>query len=210
MNPAFEIVGYVASGFIVLSLIQKSILRLRIVGLAGSASFIAYGALIDAIPIVAVNILTATIHIWFLRKLTLKKGDVFEILQVAPESRYLQAFLEHYAPDIARYQPEFSHDQQVHDLSAFVLRDLVPAGLLIGSRRSDGSIDLDLDYAIPAYRDFRMGQWVFSADSGLFPDQAGHAVRATATTEAHAAYLRRMGFTDAGSGSFELVVVPHA
>lgn len=209
MNPVFEIVGYVASGFIVLSLIQKSILRLRLIGLAGSMSFIAYGLLIDALPIVAVNVITASIHLWFLRRLTLRKGDVFEILHVVPESSYLEAFLEHYAEDIRRFQPEFSLDRSSHDLTAFVLRDLVPAGLLVGTRRPDGSVDLDLDYAIPAYRDFRMGRWVFSDESGLFADRAGHVVRARATTEAHAAYLRRMGFDETLDGAFE-VIIPSA
>lgn len=208
MNPVFEVVGYAASGFIVLSLLQKSILRLRTIGLAGSLSFIAYGLLIDAIPIVVVNVLTASIHVWFLRKLTLRKGDVFEILHVAPESTYLRAFLDHYRDDIGRHQPEFSLDLARHDLTAFVLRDLVPAGLLIGSRNEDGSVDLDLDYAIPAYRDFRMGKWVFSHESGLFPDQEGHLVTATATTTSHEAYLLRMGFTEAGEGRFSVFVRP--
>jgi hypothetical protein len=206
VNPVFEAVGYIASGFIVVSLIQKSILRLRLVGLAGSLSFIAYGFLIDALPIVAVNVLTASIHVWFLRKLTLRTGDVFEILHVAPESRYLAAFLRHHSEDIGRYQPEFSIEPSRHDLTAFVLRDLVPAGLLIGTRRVDGSVDLDLDYAIPAYRDFRMGRWVFSDESGLFSDRDGHIVRATATTDAHASYLRRMGFAQVDDGLFEVTV----
>ena len=193
MNPVFEVVGYAASAFIVLSLLQKSILRLRLIGLAGSITFIAYGLLINAIPIAAVNVLTASIHVWYLRKLALRKGDVFEILHVAPESRYLQAFLTHYEDDIRKFQPEFDHDQEVHNLTAFVLRDLVPAGLLVGTNHPDGSVDLDLDYAIPAYRDFRMGSWVFSAESGLFPD-GDHTVTARATTEAHARYLAKMGF----------------
>ena len=194
VNPVFEIVGYAGSAFIVLSLLQKSILRLRIIGLLGSVTFVVYGLLINAIPIAAVNVLTAGIHVWFLRKLAVRKADVFEVLHVAPESRYLRAFLAHHASDIGRFQPEFRLDPGRHDLTAFVLRDMVPAGLLVGTVHSDGSVDLELDYAIPAYRDFRMGSWVFSAQSGLFPD-GGHTVTARATTEAHARYLSKMGFT---------------
>lgn len=208
MNPLFEVVGYVASAFIVLSLLQKSILRLRLIGLAGSLTFIAYGLLIGAIPIAAVNVLTASIHIWYLRKLLTRPNEVFQILHVSPESRYLQAFLDHHGQDIARYQPEFTLDPALHDLTAFVLRDLVPAGLLIGSTTSPGDVDLALDYAIPAYRDFRMGRWVFSDESGLFAERDGHTVRAVATTPDHATYLRRMGFEEVASGAFELVVRP--
>lgn len=206
MTPIFEVVGYIASGLIVLSIVQKSILRLRIIGLGGSFAFIAYGVLISAYPIVAVNILTASIHIWFLRKLTARKSEVFEILHVAPESRYLRRFLDHYRSDISRFQPDFAFEPRAHDLTAFVLRDLVPAGLLVGSRAEDGSVELGLDYAIPAYRDFRMGAWVFSRESGLFVDDEVHRVVTSATTPEHARYLRRMGFTDVSDsrGQFEI------
>lgn len=205
MNPVFEAVGYLGSGLIVLSLLQKSILRLRIVGLAGSVSFVVYGLLINAIPIAAVNVLTAAIHVWFLRKLAVHKSEVFEILHVDPTSSYLAAFLRHHGEDIARFQPEFRHDASRYDLTAFVLRDMVPAGLLVGTTAPDGSLDLVLDYAIPAYRDFRMGAWVFSSESGLLDPGTHHLVRATATTDAHARYLRRMGFTesDTEAGRFE-------
>lgn len=205
MNPAFEAVGYLGSALIVLSLLQKSILRLRVVGLAGSISFIVYGVLINAIPIAAVNVLTAGIHVWFLRKLAVRKSEVFEILHVDPTSTYLDAFLRHHGRDIAKFQPEFRLDAEPYDLTAFVLRDLVPAGLLVGRTRSDGSLDLALDYAIPEYRDFRMGAWVFSAESGLLEHGDQPIVRAMATTEAHARYLRRMGFDESEkAGVFEL------
>lgn len=208
MNPIFEAVGYLASAFIVLSLLQKSILRLRIVGLVGSLTFIAYGLLINAIPIAAVNVLTAGIHIWYLRKLAVRKDEVFEILHVDTASSYLRAFLEHHAADIARFQPEFALEPEQHDLTAFVLRDLVPAGLLVGSTNDDGTIDLALDYAIPAYRDFRMGAWVFSPKSKLLPSDLPVVINATATTEAHARYLRRMGFAETEAGAFQLTTSP--
>ena len=62
-----DALGFLGSGFIVLSLTMKSIVRLRIVGLAGATIFISYGLLLGAWPVVVTNMITLSIHIYRLR-----------------------------------------------------------------------------------------------------------------------------------------------
>ncbi len=62
-----DLLGFAGSGLIVLSLTMKSIVRLRIVGLAGAMIFVSYGLLLGAWPVVVTNIVTLSIHIFRLR-----------------------------------------------------------------------------------------------------------------------------------------------
>lgn len=191
-----ELIGYVASGLIVLSITQKSILRLRLLGLAGGVVFLVYSLLIEAYPIAALNLIAASIHLWYLRKLIRRKEEVFRVLRVLPESRYLHDFLDFYRDEIqGLYQPEFEYAPNSDLVTAFVLRDMVPAGLLIGEPRDDDTFEVKLDFVIPQYRDFKIGSYVYSASSALFGDREPSLVWATASNKEHAAYLRRMGFT---------------
>ena len=64
---AAELVGYLASILVVVSLAMTSVVRLRMVSLAGSVVFIAYGLLIEAPPIVGTNVAIAALNLWFLR-----------------------------------------------------------------------------------------------------------------------------------------------
>ncbi len=196
-NLWIEAVGYTASALIVLSITQKSILRLRLLGLAGGLVFLGYSLTIGAYPIAAVNIVASTIHIWYLRKLLRRKDEVFRVLHVAPDSAYLLGFLDFYRHEIqGRFQPEFTYVPNDELVTAFILRDMVPAGLLIGRPHPDHSFEIQLDFAIPDYRDFKIGRYVYGPESVLFRDLELSCVWAVASDKDHATYLRRMGFVE--------------
>jgi hypothetical protein len=188
-----EVVGYAASLAIVVSLSMRSILRLRLFGLAGSVLFLAYGSLIGAMPIVVTNAVIISIHLYFLRKL-LGRNELFEILRVRPDSLYLLRFIEFHDAEIQRFQPGFRYLPTEETLPVFILRDMVPAGLLVAVPRSDDTLEIELDYATPQYRDFKLGRFVYSEESGIF----GDAVCAWSEpwSEEHTAYLARMGFQE--------------
>jgi hypothetical protein len=198
-----QLIGYLGSALVIASLAQKSILRLRFIGLGGSITFLVYSLLIAAYPIAIVNAVAAMIHVYYLRRLISKPESVFSTLEVRPDAFYLQRFLEFHAADIARFQPEFRHQLGDNMHPVFILRDMVPAGLVVW--RADGDrIKIVLDYAIPEYRDFKLGGYVFSSKSGIF--STGARLWSPASTPAHAAYLQRMGFTRATEDRFELQV----
>jgi hypothetical protein len=196
-NFAVEAVGYLASALIILSITQTSILKLRLLGLAGSLTFLVYSLAIGAYPIAVVNIVAAAIHIWYLRKLIRRKDEVFRILHVLPGSKYLLDFLDFYGDEIlGRFQPDFVYTPTADQVTAFVLRDMVPAGLFIGQPMDDGTFRINLDFVIPPYRDFKIGTYVYSPDSDLFAGPAPTCAWTDASNRDHAKYLERMGFTE--------------
>ncbi|NNE72899.1 MAG: hypothetical protein HKN26_04485 [Acidimicrobiales bacterium] len=196
-NAVTEIVGYAASALIVLSITQTSILKLRLFGFAGGLTFLIYALAIGAYPIAVVNVIGASIHAWYLRKLIRRKAEVFRILHVAPDSEYVRRFLEFYADDIqGRFQPEFVHEPEADTITAFTLRDMVPAGLFIGEQSGDGRVEVKLDFAIPQYRDFAIGSYLYSEDAGLLADVPATSLWSTASNPDQAKYLRRMGFAE--------------
>jgi hypothetical protein len=194
-NVALEVVGYAASALIVISITQKSILRLRVIGFAGSLTFLVYAIAISAYPIAVVNVIAASIHAWYLRQLIRRKAEVFRILHVDGHSKYLLDFLDFYSDEIhGHFQPEFVYEPKEGLITAFILRDMVPAGLLIGEYRDDNTFEVYLDFVIPQYRDFKIGSYVFSPESKLLTGMAPTCVWARAVNPDHAAYLGRIGF----------------
>jgi hypothetical protein len=54
INPT-EIVGYLASLFVLLSFLNKDLRKLRLVNSVGCLLFVAYGVLLGSIPIIITN-----------------------------------------------------------------------------------------------------------------------------------------------------------
>ena len=193
--PIIEIVGYVGSALVILSLMQKSILRLRMIGFVASSVFLIYSIAISAYPIAVVNVVAASIHLYYLRKLLRRKSEVFTLLQMRPESRYLAYFLDFYKDDIGtRYQPDFVYEPGEDTLAVFLLRDMVPAGLLVGKTHGDASFEILLDYVIPQYRDFRLANWLYSEESGVFELTRCRCAWTRVTTPEQEDYFTKVGF----------------
>jgi hypothetical protein len=190
-----EIVGYAGSALVILSLLQKSILRLRTIGLVASLTFLIYSVAIAAYPIAVVNIVAASIHFYYLRKLVRRKSEVFTILGLRPESRYLQHFLDFYGDDIAgHFQPDFVYAPGPKTLAVFLLRDMVPAGLVVAKVHGDSSFEVLLDYVIPQYRDFKLANWLYSEESGMFAEANCRCAWTRITSPQQKKYFTKVGF----------------
>lgn len=194
-----ELLGYVASVLVAVSLMMSRIVRLRVINLVGSLAFTVYGVLIGAYPVAAVNGFIVLINLWFLAKM-LRTREYFRILEIEPTSEYLRYFLAAHADEIRSISPGFTHEPERRELTFFVLRDLVPAGLFIGEVRDDGCLWVRLDFVIPAYRDFKIGRWLYAECADFFRRRGIHEIRSPAGAPVHARYLRRMGFAPLGSG----------
>ncbi len=190
----YEIVGWIGSALVIASLMQRSILKLRLIGIGAAGSFFVYGFLIGAYPLVIVNVVVIAVHLYFLRKLTRRQDEVFSVLKVYPESRYMAYFLEFYADEISRFQPEFSHEPAADHRTYFLLRDHIPAGLVIARPCHDDSLEIELDFVIPEYRDFKLGEFLYSGNSGLFADVDCAQAWSPPGNSDHVRYLERVGF----------------
>lgn len=190
-----ELVGYLASFLVVVSLAMTSVVRLRLLSLVGSLVFIVYAALIGSIPIVLTNVAIVGINIWFLRKELAPTIDL-GVSRIRPDSPFLTDFLRYHLDDIRRFQPEFSMPE-ADSFTLLLMREGLPAGALVGSR-VDGTLLLSLDYVVKAYRDSRLGHWVFGPGAGVFRTEGFSRIESAPGTELHETYLERVGFRRLG------------
>lgn len=189
----YEIIGYIASVLIAISLMMRSILKLRVINLVGAIFFTIYGLTIRAYPVAAVNFFIVLIDLYYLRQM-LSAREFFRLLEVRPDSEYLAFFLNHYAEDIRRFQPDFSYAAGRSARIFFVLRNMVPAGLVIGEMHAPDRLHILLDYAIPGYRDLKTGRFVYRERAGDFRERGIQVIEAGPGAPAHTRYLKEMGF----------------
>lgn len=195
--PAWvEVVGYVASALIVVSLAMRSTLRLRIINLLGCLAFVIYGSIIHAWPVVVSNAIIVCLNIYYLVQYFRTRRDV-GVVPVAPDAPYLQDFLAANANDIREFQPTFS-GLSPDSLAWLLMRDGLPVGVFAGRRDGD-VLRVEVDHVTPSYRDSRLGQWLHSDGSKVFRDAGIRALVADPGTITHREYLGRVGFHADGS-----------
>lgn len=186
-----ELVGYLASALVVASLAMTSVVRLRTISLAGSITFVVYGVLIDSVPIVVTNASIALLNLWFLSRELGGRRDLGAVV-VPRDSPFLLDFLVHHAADIATFQPDYD-PHATHDFALVLTRDGLPAGVLLGDR--DGErLDIVLDYVLKAYRDSRIGAWLYGPGAGVFRSEGITELTSATGRRTHPGYLVRVGF----------------
>lgn len=193
-GPYYEIVGYAASFLIVVSMMMGNILRLRIINLIGASTFAIYGILIGSIPVAATNAFIICINIYYLVQM-IGSDTYFRPLIVSSQNEYLLCFIEYYQEDIQKFQPDIPINLPENSLNIFILRDMVPAGLVSGRITSTGIFTIDIDYVIPRYRDFRIGKFLFQEHKDFFREQNISEIHTFAFKKTHITYLTRIGFT---------------
>ena len=210
-SAVYEIIGYVASLLVAISLMMSAIIRLRIINMIGAATFTLYGLLIGAMPVAAMNGFIVLVNIWYLSRILFSK-EYFRMLRVSPDDQYLKHFLDFYRREIRTYQPDFedrtgsTFQPDGNDLCMVILRDMVPAGLVIGRTDSSGVMHIILDFVIPNYRDFKTGNYIYRERREFLRSLGIRKLIARADHPSHRKYLLKMGFKPAESDQnrFEL------
>lgn len=188
----YEIIGYLASLLVAISLMMSAIVKLRIINLLGSLTFTIYGILINAWPVALMNAFIVLVNIYYLVKIY-RDDHYFQLLRSTDESNYLAKFLEFYRDHIKTYQPEFSFEKS-YNYVVFVLSDMVPAGLVIGNLKDDGTLEMDLDFVIPSYRDFKIGSFLFEKNREELKKDGIRKIVTPTGNEDHNDYLKKVGF----------------
>ena len=195
---SLQLLGYAASLLIAASLMMRSIVRLRVVNLIGAATFSVYGFLIGAYPVGILNLLTTCINVVQLVRLG-RRHETFRLLEIKPDSPYLDYFLQFQGADIRRFYPRFHYERTPETIVLFVLRDLIPAGVLLG-RAAGETLEVQLDYVVPQYRDLKVGRFLFVDEADAFRRRGFREIVSPAETKQHAEYLERMGYEPTGDG----------
>ena len=188
-----ELIGYAGSVFVVLSFTMRRIVPLRFVSVAGAIITAVYGLMIHAWPVLITNLIIVCIHAWYLyREFT--TSHEFDLVSVDVQAPFLTDFLAGHKPDIRKSQPDFTVNLP-NDVAYVYMRDGMPAGALLGSRQDD-RLNVHLDYVLPAFRDNRLGRWLYEK-GGSRPLRAEglHEMAARAGTDTHRRFLESMGFT---------------
>lgn len=189
----YEIIGYVGSFLIALSLTMKNIWMLRRINLLGASTFAIYGALIGAYPVLALNSFIALVDVYYLWDMY-KKKDYFTLLPSnGPQGTYLNKFLSFYEDDIKKIFPKFDRNAHPDAQFYFIIRNMVPAGLFVFIEEENDTIHILLDYAIPDYRDLKNAKFLFYTTD--FMKEKGYKKLITESHhEIHDGYLRKLGF----------------
>src|SRR5687768_8169256 len=161
-----EVIGYLGSMLVAISLTMKSLLRLRIINLIGGLFFTLYGLLLGAYPVAFLNGIIVCIDLYYLVQMWRRK-DFFTFLEVSPNGKYLNAFVEFHRDDIREIIPTFTHHPDDDLLCFFILRNMMPAGLFIAKIQGEEAHIL-LDYVIPNYRDFQVARFIFEDNAAFF------------------------------------------
>lgn len=198
-----EIIGYIASIIIAISMTMSSIVKFRIINLIGATTFATYGFLIGALPIGLLNTFIVSVDIYYLYQIFSKK-EVFETLEVRSDNRYLLRFVQFYDKDIQRFFPGFEYNPEVNTVSFFILRDMAVAGLFLARREDDNVLRVGIDYVLPEYRDFKNGKFVYQRLQDKFIEKGFTSIIASSQNSKHIKYLLKSGFKLNKEGLFEL------
>ncbi len=199
-------IGYFASATIAVSMMMSSILKFRWINLAGAILFSTYGFLIGALPVGFLNAFIALIDIYYLYTIYSKK-EVFEMLEVRAENRYLIRFLEFHDKDISSFFPGFTYKPEMNTVSFFVLRNMAVAGVFLAHREKDHCLSVGLDYVIPEYRDFKNGKFIYLRLRNRFINDGFTKVIADGRSQKYSQYLKKLGFEMNPEGMYEKSLV---
>ena len=131
------------------------------------------------------------LNIWFLRKEFSPNRDLGAV-PIAPDAPFLLDFLRSHDADIRTFHPGFTAPDP-GDFALLLTRDGLPAGALVGTPQ-DGTLRLRLDYVMQAYRDSRIGSWLYQKGTKVFTDAGFSALTTVPASEALRQYLLGVGF----------------
>jgi len=189
-----EWLGYLASFVVLISLLMSSVIKLRWINMIGCIIFSIYGFLIGALPVAIMNLGISVINIYYLVKIYSSK-DYFKILPIDMKSEYFNYFLDFYKDDILNYFSSTKFNTNDSVINIYVLRNLVPASIFIASEYNKNTLKIEMDYAIPEYRDFKIGKYLFEENKDYFLNQGYNRFISISQNNKHDNYLEKMGFT---------------
>lgn len=197
-----QYIGFTASVIIALSMTMNSILKFRWINLVGASTFATYGFLIQAWPVALLNGFIVCVDLYYLSRIYTRK-DLFDILEIRKDNKYLLKFLEFHHKEIQKFFPGFSYKPEMNTVSFFVLRDTNVAGIFLAHREGGDTLKVGLDYVVPQYRDFQNGKFLYQGLQKRFIKDGFRRVIAEGGSKKHEGYLKRVGFVKNTNGLFE-------
>ncbi len=191
-----EIVGYIGSALVVLSMTMTSVLRLRLVNILGSAIALAYAIAVTAYPVAALNAFLIVVNL----------VKIFQLFRVEKAYRLIQAkgstglpkyLAQKYNDDILNFFPDFKGLSDDDDVFILMNGDTA-TGITAGKIDEQGTFQISIDYTTPAYRDNSAGLFLFNE---IAKRGCKKAVFETSSKN-HEAYMYKIGFVKISRGKY--------
>lgn len=190
MNPqlVWEIIGYVGSALVLVSLLMSSVIKLRIINTIGSLVFCIYAIAIQSYPTAVMNGALVLINIYFLIKISRSKKS-FSIVEAAVTDSSVRHFLSECSSDIEKYFPGYVIPADKETKTFLIYQGMTVSGIFSGVK--DGThLEVILDYSTPQYRDCSVGRFVYEKLKSLDFTTLTY----TGNNDVHKAYVQKMGF----------------
>lgn len=199
--PVLEIVGWLGSALLVVSLAQTRVVRFRALNLVACVVLVAYNAVLGVWPMAAVNLVLTGINAWVLAGLLRRRHDArtYEAVPVGVGEPFLARLLARHEADIRAIDPGLPADLLEGADHAFVVTtgdDVVGVVLSAAGDRPDEQRVL-LDHVLPPYRDLTPGEFVYRPD-GPFAALGTRRVVVERPVPAAERYLAAVGFRPEG------------
>ncbi len=192
-----EAIGYTGSALVLVSFLMVSVVKLRIVNSIGSIIFTIYAFIIHSYPTAIMNLCLVLINIYYLVKMS-NTGDnarEYDLVKASGDDPMLRYTIDRQKEDIEKFFPGTALDFEDANIAYLVCHKGAPAGVFIGNKKDDGVIDILLDYCIPEYRDFSIGQYLFTQ----LKNEGITSLTFSGPDSNHRDYLEKNGFTKSGN-----------
>ena len=198
-NEWIEWVGYAASLIVFVSLTMSSIIRLRVFNVVGCMVFAYYGYLTGLIPVTVANLSIAAINVYYLYQIFTTK-EQFKLVVAEENSAYFHHFIQSNRNDI-EIQVSLNELEKTNT-SFYMLRDDVIAGVLVGNKDETGQFEVLLDYVVPSYRDYKLGDYYFNKHTDFLKNEGIKTIKAKGQDQTHSTYLEKIGFGNVGGNNY--------
>ena len=189
-----ELIGYLGSALVVISMLMTSVVKLRVVNTIGSAIFMGYALVIGSYPTALMNFFLIAINLYHLFRL-FRDQKQYDLISATLGEGYISYFLEKNGQDIVRCFPEFEGHDRHADCVFLVCCGGDPASVFLADNAGNGDLEIVLDYAAPAYRDTSAGRFLYDR----LKEKGYRRLIFRGSTQNHAAYLERVGFKQEGN-----------
>ena len=188
IHNIIELIGYLGSFLVIVSMLMTSVVKLRIINTTGSVIFAGYALCIHSYPTAAMQACLIIINIISLYRLFNTKKE-YSAIKLNSDDSYAKYFIQSNKTDIQKYFPNFSQIDN-GDSVYMICCGEAAAGLFVANDL-DNELNVKLDYTTPAYRDCSVGKFLYAylAKNGI------STLVAKSESAAHEKYLIKMGFT---------------
>ncbi|MBX9246512.1 hypothetical protein ICW40_17100 [Actinotalea ferrariae] len=197
--PVLEVVGWLGSALLVVSLLQTRVMRFRVLNTVSCVVLIGYNAAVGVWPMAAMNVVLVAINLGVIARMVRRRHDdrTYDAVPIGLDEPFLRHLLERHAGDIRTFNPDLPSDVAAACDHAFVVStaDTVVGVVLTRAGDRPAEQQVVLDYVLPAYRDFTPGEFVFRPD-GPFAALGTRRVVASPGMAASERYLRAVGFVE--------------